>query len=507
VAAGLGALHEQDVIHRDLKPSNILFDSTGTAKVADLGLAQPANAIQVSESSFGGSRELHTSPGTPAYMSPEQESGKPHLPPASDVYSLGLILFEMLTGRSYKNQPPGKRVRTMRSDVPATVDELLVKMLSEDPRRRPWNGAAAEKALSKLLKTVSARTSSSHKFAKALLIVGAVALLVGLGPSAAQTLNWLPGHRPTAVTGLDRTTASPQTSVTASDPNTPPACTQINQAWISPIDGMTLVCVPAGEFLMGSTNEDADDDEKPQHTVYLDAYWIDQTEVTNAMFAEFVAAKGYRATGEEEGSGVVYTGSEWTWVDGANWQHPSGPGSDLTGKEDHPVVQVNWDDAAAYCAWAGRQLPSEAQWEKAARGEDGRLYPWGNADPTGNRLNFADINTNFDWSDKAIDDGYEDTAPVGSFPAGVSPYGMLDMAGNVWEWTAEWYGINYYSSQTTWRNPVGPVSGDYRMVRGGSWYSNTWYVRTAGRLWRTPDLRDNNLGFRCSFSTAPLIGP
>ena len=160
VAAGLGALHEQDVVHRDLKPSNILFDSTDTARVADLGLAQPASVIQVSVSSSGGG-EWKTQPGTPAYMSPEQDSGRlHHLPPASDVYALGLIIFEMLTRRSYKNQLPGTRVSKLRPEVPVALDNLLVKMLSEDPRQRPWNGSAAEQALTELTTEAPAVTPS-----------------------------------------------------------------------------------------------------------------------------------------------------------------------------------------------------------------------------------------------------------------------------------------------------------------------------------------------------------
>ena len=426
VAAGLGALHEQDVVHRDLKPSNILFDSTGTVKVADLGLAQPANALQVSGSSFGGSRELHPSPGTPAYMSPEQEAGKPHLPPASDIYSLGLILFEMLTGRSYKNQPPGKRARALRPDVPAALDELMAKMLAKDPDQRPWDGAAAEQLLGELaaadpapppVRSVPAvpapvwtlddglsalagmETAQEWQLAEELLkqleaaypgnpklilprkrieqvmterreaaaqaeqqaaeekadreaaerarqaelarkkaeaearlereatdrarreaerrakaetqskstgpgkkpgwVWIIVVVLLGLGGLfAAWMSDWLSGKKPTPVVVTDPTD-------TPLPSGTLPACTEIGQTWISPIDGMTLVCVPAGDFLMGSTDGDgdADSDEKPQHTVYLDAYWMDQTEVTNAMFAEFVAATGHRTTAEEEGSG------------------------------------------------------------------------------------------------------------------------------------------------------------------------------------------------------------
>jgi len=323
-----------------------------------------------------------------------------------------------------------------------------------------------------------------------------VLVLLGLGGlSAAWMSEWLSGKEPTPVVVTDPTD-------TPLPSGTLPACTGVGQTWTSPIDGMTLVCVPAGDFLMGSTDGDGDayEDEKPRHTVYLDAYWMDQTEVTNAMFAEFVAATGHRTTAEKEGTGRAYTGSGWEEVEGANWQHPAGPGSDLVGKEDHPVVQVSWDDAAAYCAWAGRQLPSEAEWEKAARGTNGRTYPWGYADPAGNRLNFADSNTNFDWSDKTIDDGYGNTAPVGSYPAGSSPYGTLDMAGNVWEWTADWYDSDYYSSQTTWRNPVGPASGESRVVRGGSWSYVTRGVRAASRVGSTPVDRNSNRGFRCLLS-------
>jgi len=342
----------------------------------------------------------------------------------------------------------------------------------------------------------------------ALITLGGLALLAVCGLGAIWGLDWLSGSATTAVAVVSptktprppatatpkpttRPTAKPTITPTAtSDPMMPPDCTKTGQTWTSPVDGMTLVCVPAGDFLMGSTDADgyADDNEKPQHTVYLNAYWMDQTEVTNAMFAAFVTATSYRTTAEEEGSGLVFTGNSWDWVPGANWQNPSGPGSDLTGKENHPVVQVSWDDAAAYCAWVGRQLPSEAQWEKAARGEDGYLYPWGNQPPDLNRLNF-----NYKIGD---------TTTVGSYPDGASPYGALDMAGNVWEWTADWFNGDYYSSQTTWNNPAGPTSGKYRVVRGGSWYNESGDVRAAYRYGGASD-RSYIQGIRCRLSAAP----
>ncbi len=353
----------------------------------------------------------------------------------------------------------------------------------------------------------------------ALIVLGGLGLLAICGVGAASLLDWPPGSSPTAVVVANptRTPLPPATAIATVKPTTkptnkptatsnpliPPSCTQIGQTWTSPVDGMNLVCVPAGDFLMGSTDGDGDaaDDEKPQHRVYMDAYWMDQTEVSNAMFAAFVSATGYRTTAEEEGTGYAYTGSEWAWVEGANWQHPLGPGSDLNGKEDHPVVQVSWDDAAAYCAWAGRELPSEAEWEKAARGSSGQIYPWGNTFDC--RLgNFDDETVVDSYVVQGGEncDGYPVTSPVGIFPSGASPYGVLDMAGNVWEWTADWYDENYYSSQTTWRNPAGPASGEYRVLRGGSWNSDPWSVRAALRVRYAPDGRFISLGFRCRLS-------
>lgn len=194
---------------------------------------------------------------------------------------------------------------------------------------------------------------------------------------------------------------------------------------------MVLVYVPSGEFWMGSgeADSDASSDEKPRHQVYLDAYWIDQTEVTNAMFAKFAEETDHQTDAEKDGWAYVWTGKFWEKVNGADWQHPRGPDSNLNGLEAHPVVQVSWSDADAYCRWAERELPTEAEWEKAARGTDGRKYPWGDSAPTSSLLNF--------------NNNVGDTTAVGSYPDGASPYDALDMAGNVWEWVADWYGGVY----------------------------------------------------------------
>jgi formylglycine-generating enzyme required for sulfatase activity len=265
-------------------------------------------------------------------------------------------------------------------------------------------------------------------------------------------------------------------------------------------DGMALVHVPAGSFAMGS---DVWDEELPVHNVYLNGYWIDQTEVTNAMFAKFIEATLYQTDAEKIGSGWDWNVNEGVWrkVEGANWRQPRGAGSDITGLENHPVVQVSWNDAQAYCEWAGRRLPTEAEWEKAARGsKDNRSYPWGDdVAEAGKRLNFADRNLPVNWANLQADDGFEYTAPVGSYSLGVSPYGVLDMSGNVWEWTADRYSIDYYSRSEP-QNPTGPANGKRHVLRGGSWFNDLRDMRSAYRAADLPDASYTDLGFRCSQS-------
>jgi formylglycine-generating enzyme required for sulfatase activity len=235
-------------------------------------------------------------------------------------------------------------------------------------------------------------------------------------------------------------------------------------------DGKVMVYIPAGEFLLGSPENDplADDDEKPQRPIFLDAFWIDKTEITNTQYQLCVSdglCPPYRPQGRRF-------------------------------EDDHqPVVGVDWFQAVSYCEWSGGRLPTEAEWEKAARGVDGRIYPWGN-EFDGSRLNSCDVNCIADWKNRRIDDGYGYTAPVGLFPAGASPYGVLDMSGNVWEWTADWYAADYYSLASS-QNPPGPSSGEQRVVRGGSWYYYGTNLRVPNRHRDSPHYRYDNIGFRC----------
>jgi formylglycine-generating enzyme required for sulfatase activity len=230
-------------------------------------------------------------------------------------------------------------------------------------------------------------------------------------------------------------------------------------------DGVPMVLVPAGEFMMGSRADDqsADDDERPAHRVYLDAYYIDQYEVTTARYAKFFKATN-RPQPEYWSANVV---------------------SDHGNK---PVVGVDWKDATAYCSWAGKRLPTEAEWEKAARGTDQGLYPWGNQPPNEQRANFDHC---CDFKDYGV------LTDVGSYEAGKSPYGVYDMAGNVWEWVEDWYDDRYYSKSLE-RNPTGPSSDKYRVIRGGSWGIGPGDLRSAGRLRHSPAKRRDYIGFRCA---------
>ncbi|MCP4525304.1 MAG: formylglycine-generating enzyme family protein [Aestuariibacter sp.] len=268
-------------------------------------------------------------------------------------------------------------------------------------------------------------------------------------------------------------------------------------------DDMMLVNVPAGEFLMGGYAADrrASDREKPLHIVHVDSYWIDQTEVSNAMFAAFVKDTGYVTDAEKEGSSPVWTTDGRQDIQGAAWNHPQGPDSNLDGVENHPVMHVSWNDAATYCAWAGRRLPTEAEWEKAARGIDGRFYPWG--DEFDSSFVNVDDETLIDKDmidcDASGCDGYALTAPVGSLEKGASPYGVLNMGGNLIEWTADYYDEFYYAQGVS-DNPQGPPEGDRRVIRGGSWLNLSWDVRATRRYGQRPTLHSDKLGFRCATS-------
>ncbi len=526
VCSALHYAHRQGVVHCDVKPANVLIEKTGRILVSDFGIARLAESATVTFST----------PGTPAYMSPEQCKGSEDLDARTDVYSLGILLYEMVTGGErpfsgdtrlttgsagerirwqHLNEPPPSSKR-FNPELPAGLEAVIVRCLAKTPADRfqsameLWDalqsaagqaapamtpGAAQGKLTAKPEASVTAQPPivppvdaprapiAPPAQADAAPQPSRLGLWIALGGIAVVLLLVIGGAfgRPT-----------PATLVAPAGTPVPTPTLGIGSTMVSDKDGMLLLYVPAGNFLMGSSDSDsqASSDEKPQHTVYLDAFWIDKTEVTNVQFQKFEDATSYQTDAEKRGWSYLFNPSSGNWeqTNGADWRHPQGPTSSVSGLETHPVVNVSWDDAEAYCQWAGRRLPTEAEWEKTARGPstgsgDGRIYPWGNASPDSPLLNFGG--------------NVGGTTEVGSHLSGASPYGALDMAGNVWEWVNDWYDSSYYSSSPS-ANPHGPTSGDSRVLRGGSWGSGAQYVRVAYRIWYVPDVQNGNFGFRCS---------
>jgi formylglycine-generating enzyme required for sulfatase activity len=307
-----------------------------------------------------------------------------------------------------------------------------------------------------------------------------------------------------------------------------------------------MVWVPGGEFQMGTDQPSAWPDERPTHRVRIDGFWMDATEVTNASFRAFVDATGYVTTAEqtpdlEEIMSQVPPGTPppeedvlvpgtlvftppaeavkldnyaqwWRWTPGANWRHPRGPESDLEGLDEHPVVHVSWDDAVAYATWAGKRLPTEAEWEFAARGGlNGKPYVWGDDAPSDTNIRANLWQGEFPNSNTAAD-GYVLSAPVKSFPP--NGFGLYDMAGNVWEWCSDWYDRELYgrrAQRTLTINPRGPERPEdhlnqytpQRVQRGGSFLCNDVYCsryRPSARHGCSPDTGMSHVGFRCVVS-------
>ena len=251
---------------------------------------------------------------------------------------------------------------------------------------------------------------------------------------------------------------------------------------ISPRDGMRMVYVPEGEFNMGSDSHQ--DDEKPVHSVYLDAFWIDQYEVTNGMYAKCIEAKICSVPLPYLFGAPIFDSNQDVWrylPDESKFFDELATDPEFF---NQPVIHIFWENANAYCRWAGRRLPTEAEWEKAARGVNRRTYPWGEkVDCT--RANFSSCVGN--------------PSRVGSYEAGQSPYGAYDMAGNAMEWVADWYGDTYYQNSPS-ENPLGPASGLYRVFRGGSWGSDDFASRSANRPGSIAHTPNDFIGFRCALS-------
>jgi serine/threonine-protein kinase len=458
VADALAYAHEHNILHRDVKPSNILLTEKGQPMLTDFGIAKILDVEDTQTLTASG-----VGIGTPEYMSPEQGLGKPVGPP-TDVYALGVVLYELVTGRKPYTadtpmavvvkhlSDPLPRPSQFARDLPEAVEKLLLKALAKQPEDRyqtMGEFAAALENLSKGPMKTRQPTAAKPK-----------------PVSAPETMATI--LQDDSATRLQEATRDELLTRAQSVPETADELT----IQLAPGVEMAFVRVPAGPFLMGSPPNEGEKDERPQHEVYLDEFWMGKTPVTNLQYQVFVKATGRKAP--------------------RHWKNGNIP----AGKENHPVVYVAWQDAQAFCAWLSQisghpiRLPSEAEWEKAARGTDGRKYPWGNQAPNHQLCNYG----------KFFSSG---TTPVGQYsPHGDSPYGCVDMAGNVWEWVNDWYDSKYYARSPS-SNPQGPAGGQSRVLRGGAWYYNGYDLRASVRDWDSPDDFSDDIGFRCARGTSP----
>jgi serine/threonine-protein kinase len=514
IARALAYAHSKGVVHRDVKPANVLISEDGHPMLSDFGVAKIMDSDQTQGLTATGGII-----GTPQYMAPEQAMGK-QIDHRVDIYALGIVFYELITGKppftgdtpmsvaiKHINDPLPPASRKMKG-IPPEADRILGKALAKNPKDRYDDMVAFSIDLKKLiedehrgcllvLKTILHdvwikmtslvnQATSWHSlrdfWTKLATLISQIEPRRGL--HAVRKINLAPGFR--WLLGILGTIVVIGGGVLILNQGKQ---SDIGSMVISDKDSIAMAYVPEGKFLMGS--EDGAPNEKPVREVYLDSFWIDKTEVTNTMFAQFLNEMGNQT---EKGKNWLDNSDEDARISqvGSVWQADPG-------YADHPAVEVSWYGARAYCKWVGRYLPTEAQWEKAARGTNGNLYPWGNTFDS----NFLNLDDDDDYTINCTSngcDGYDRTSPVGSFPGGTSPYGVLDMAGNVWEWVRDWYSSGYYENSPT-SNPENLIYSGVKTLRGGSWRDNERTVCSAYRLSNNPISTNHHIGFRCAIDT------
>jgi eukaryotic-like serine/threonine-protein kinase len=509
IAHALEYVHSQNIINRDVKPSNILMTETGQPMLTDFGLVKLFGQQEKTGTTLTSSG---TGLGTPDYMAPEQWTGEPTV--QSDLYSLGVVLYEMITGhRPYTaDTPAGVLLKQATEslplpkqyvpDLPKNVESVLLKALAKEPANRYpnmhvfieelQNLLAGREVLASSIKTSQLREQMTGKIKRdqvavpkpvpgkrmfPALIIAVVGLFVLLGALGGGY--WLithPGIFAPVVTPTREVLPSP-TAIPPTQTAIPPTVTPTEKAVLPtetsiPVEikdakNVPMRLVPAGEFTMGS-DDTGDVGSRPAYKLYLDAFYIDKFEVTNEMYDACVYAVECRKP-QQGGSATrnIYFANEVY----ANF----------------PVLYVDWKMANAYCKWRGGRLPTEAEWEKAARGTDARLYPWGNQEPDCNLANKVGC--------------VADTTPVDQYEKGQSPYGVFGMSGNVWEWTSTLFKAYPYKADDGREDPK--ALGD-RIARGGSWHifgGNNGNVRADTRMKLDPGYFGGYVGFRCVLPT------
>ena len=534
VADALDFAHSHGVIHRDIKPSNIMLDRQGNAYLTDFGIAKMGEGT----SQLTGSGIV----GTPAYMAPEQTKQGPPTP-AADVYALGVTLFEMITGQVPFSadtpiaqilmhlQDPVPSLREASPGIPPELDAILQKAMAKSPRDRYEKASDLAKDLERVRAAGGWSWTSGAAFSGAqtiqyspevlghqlgegltlpkppspppptspnraapaiprtpiLIGAGVVALILAFAFGAFILPSLVNRSTPTPTLAPAASETTPATSIAAvpasSSPTaqTPPTQgTSTQPVGVTPtglpakttLHGVPMVLIPAGTFIMGSDAADSYPKERPAHEIYLDSYYIDLTEVTNLYYIQCV----------QEGPCTPPIN-----VNSVN--HPSYYSTQFDTYHDYPVINVSWTQSEQYCEWRGGRLPTEAQWEKAARWDQAtgtsRTFPW-------DGLILNDTRTDYGSH-------LGETTKVGSYPRGASPYGVLDMAGNVAEWVYDWYQDDYYE-HSPHDNPLGPDTGTAKVYRGGSYEDPGAQLTTTFRQAAGPPTTFMTVGLRCAWT-------
>ncbi|GAB4547483.1 MAG: hypothetical protein Fur002_23530 [Anaerolineales bacterium] len=506
IANALEYVHDQNIINRDVKPSNILLTEKGQLMLTDFGLVKIFGDDTKESTHLTSSG---TGLGTPDYMAPEQWTGEPTA--QSDLYSLGVVLYEMITGhRPYTaDTPAGVLLKQATeplplptryiTDLPRDVESVLLKALAKEPADRYANMhtfisemenlLSGQRVEASAIKVETLRQQMTGKIKRedlpalpkkkspliwigaalfGLAVIGAAGLTLASGMFAAPTPTARPSATATRLPPSATATSAP--AATLAPTKTPPPTETPFLAEIKDERNVPMIYVPAGEFTMGS-DDTGDIGSRPAHKVNVDAFYMDKYEVTNEMYDACVYAVECRKP-KTLGSATRNT----------YFGNPT--------FSNYPVVFVEWRMASAYCAWRGARLPTEAEWEKAARGaDDTRIYPWGGDKPDCSYANFAGC--------------LGDTAPVDQYGKGVSPYGIYGLSGNVWEWTSTLFDYYPYDAEDGREDPQ---KLGKRIARGGAWNAfggNAGNVRLDTRLQLDPGYGGAYVGFRCVRSAAP----
>jgi formylglycine-generating enzyme required for sulfatase activity/serine/threonine protein kinase len=527
VATALDVAHEKGIAHRDIKPSNLFLlgrpsrHDLGTVKILDFGVAKAMSdgGLSATQASTG----QHVTSFTPEYGAPEQfNRAFGATGPWTDVYALALVTSELLAGRPAMTaegltalglaaMDPARRPtpRALGVTLSDSAEAVFARALSLHPAERyaragqfwleletasgmPLSLPLRERASRVSLTPMSPRFTPSSSTPPAMSLTGAappprpgIALKLLLAGALAAVLGGV-----ALAGGVLPHGEAPQAAVGSLAPALPVAPAPPVAAC-----GPDMVQIPAGQFFMGSEAKDAPDNQKPSHNVKLDSFCMDLHEVT---------AGAYKACTDVGKCRRPAPGVEWPKISPADRElySPICTFGDEA-RQDHPINCVSWQMADDYCQGAGKRLPSEAQWEYATRGPDGRVYPWGDEEPTALHLNACGKECST-WGKQhgtllealyPADDGFATTAPVGSFPKGRSRFGPYDVVGNVWEWTSSWFGDYSAEAET---NPSGPVQGERRVIRGGAFNGSypSW-LHPSFRYGQVPSAQSHGIGFRC----------